>query len=82
MKKPEKNSDVTDNMRMLLRGREAAALCGCSLRTWRTWESLGFTPQPIHVGCAIFWRYKELEQWIDAGCPKRDDWVCRAKKSK
>jgi len=72
---------ISEDMRILLRASEAAALCGCSLRTWRTWDLLGYTPQPVHIGRSVFWKHKELINWIDAGCPRRDDWVFREKKA-
>ena len=67
-------SVVTDDMKLLLTGRDAALVCGCSVRVWRTWDLMGFTPKPIHIGKSVFWKYKELDKWIDAGCPKREDW--------
>jgi predicted DNA-binding transcriptional regulator AlpA len=75
-----KPTTVTDDMKLLLTARDAAIVCGISQRTWRTWDMLGYTPQPVHVGRAIFWRYKELEQWIEAGCPRREIWHYREKK--
>ncbi len=65
---------VTDDMKLLLTARDAAFVCGITQRTWRSWDAMGYTPQPVQIGRAIFWRYKELEQWIDAGCPKRELW--------
>jgi len=77
-----KSANVTDYMKLLLTARDASLVCGISQRTWRTCDSLGYTPQPVHVGRAIFWRYKELEQWIDAGCPRREIWHYREKNMK
>ena len=59
---------------LLLTARKVAAMCGKSLRTWRTWDSAGFIPQPVRIGRSTFWRIDELKDWIAAGCPKRSVW--------
>jgi len=74
-------SVVTEDMILLLTARDAALICGISARTWRTWDLMGYTPRPVHVGKSVFWKYRELDKWIDAGCPKREDWeYCGANK--
>ena len=67
---------------ILLPTNEAAALVGANVRTWYTWDQLGFVPKPIRIGAKLFWRRAELLDWIDAGCPKREDWVYRPRKEK
>jgi RNA polymerase sigma factor (sigma-70 family) len=64
-----------DEEAMLVPARKAAALCGQSLRTWRTWHSAGFVPMPVHVGRSAFWRADELREWVAAGCPRREAWM-------
>jgi predicted DNA-binding transcriptional regulator AlpA len=59
---------------LLLRAADAAALCDTSLRTWRTWDVAGKTPQPIRIGRSLRWRASELHAWIAAGCPDRSTW--------
>ncbi len=73
---------VTDDMILLLQARDATLVCGISLHSWRTWDVLGYTPQAVHIGRAKLWRYKELKQWISAGCPRREDWHYSEKKAK
>jgi predicted DNA-binding transcriptional regulator AlpA len=73
---------ITDDMRILITGAEVSLLHGCSRRTWRLWDVMGYTPQPVTVGRSKFWKHLEVVAWIDAGCPKRDLWVYREKKSK
>ena len=75
-------SFVTDDMIMLLAGRDAAALCGVTSRVWRVWHKMGYTPMPVKIGKMLFWKHRELEAWIDAGCPRREKWVYREKKTK
>ncbi len=56
---------------------DAAHSCGVSSKTWRTWNLLGFTPKPIMIGKTFFWRVDELARWIEADCPKREEWHYR-----
>lgn len=59
---------------LLLSAKAAAALCGKSLRTWRTWDAAGMIPRPVRIGRSTLWRADELRAWIAAGCPRRDEW--------
>ena len=59
---------------LLLRTHEAAALCGKSQRTWRSWDAAGHIPQPIRIGRSTLWRADELRAWVAAGCPQRREW--------
>lgn len=59
---------------LLLEAREAARLCGRSLRTWRTWDAGGLVPSPVRIGRSVLWRRGELEAWVAAGCPDREAW--------
>jgi predicted DNA-binding transcriptional regulator AlpA len=63
---------------LLLGSREAAEICGKSLRTWRTWDSAGLIPRPIRIGRSTLWRADELCAWVAAGCPPRQEWEARA----
>lgn len=61
----------------LVSAQEAAAICGIALRTWWTWDAAGFVPRPVRIGGSTRWRYDELQHWIAAGCPRRDEWEAR-----
>ncbi|MCC7083662.1 MAG: helix-turn-helix domain-containing protein [Pirellulales bacterium] len=63
---------------LLVTAKQAAQLCGKSLRTWRTWDSAGLIPQPVRIGRSTLWRIDELREWIAAGCPRRQEWEARA----
>ncbi len=63
--------------RILYNTREAAVVCCVSQRTWRIWHLMGFVPTPIKIGRSLFWRVDEIKQWIDEGCPIRDEWIYR-----
>ena len=59
---------------LLLTAKQAAALCGKSLRTWRTWDAAGLVPMPVRISRSVLWRADELAAWINAGCPLREHW--------
>jgi predicted DNA-binding transcriptional regulator AlpA len=63
--------------RLLLSARQAATICGKSLRTWRTWHSAGWIPRPVRIGRSTLWRADELREWVAAGCPRRAEWEAR-----
>jgi predicted DNA-binding transcriptional regulator AlpA len=62
---------------LLVTAKQAAAMCGKSLRTWRTWDSAGRIPRPVRIGRSTLWRIGELQRWVAAGCPRRKDWETR-----
>lgn len=37
---------------------------------WRL-KDAGHMPQPVKVGRLVRWRRKDIEQWVEHGCPKR-----------
>lgn len=54
---------------LLLRDREAAALCGISTaHLWRCWAA-GRFPRGVLIGRCRRWSTQELREWIEAGCP-------------
>ena len=57
--------------------KQAAAICGKSLRTWRTWDAAGWIPRPVRIGRSTLWRADELRDWVAAGCPRREEWEAR-----
>lgn len=59
---------------LLLTAREAAARCGKSLRTWRSWDAAGLIPRPVRIARSTLWRMDELKAWVRAGCPDRLTW--------
>ncbi len=66
-----------ENPLLLLTATDAARRCGCSVRTWRTWDRSGRTPLPIRIGRSLYWRPKELAAWVEAGCPDRATWIAQ-----
>jgi predicted DNA-binding transcriptional regulator AlpA len=59
---------------LLLTAKQAAAMCGKSLRTWRSWDAAGRIPRPVRIGRSTLWRAEELREWVTAGCPCRSKW--------
>ncbi|MHB1035916.1 MAG: helix-turn-helix transcriptional regulator [Pirellulales bacterium] len=70
-------SDPPHCLPILLRPAEAAALCGKSLRTWRSWDAAGLIPRPVRIGRSTLWRSEEMRAWVAAGCPRRKEWQSR-----
>lgn len=66
------------NSPLLVKASEAAAMCGKSLRTWRTWDAAGKIPRAVNIGRSKLWRLSELQDWVQAGCPNRQQWEGRA----
>lgn len=69
--------DGEANSPLLITAKQAAAKCCKSLRTWRSWDSAGRIPRPVRIGRSTLWRSDELQQWIAAGCPCRQEWEAR-----
>jgi predicted DNA-binding transcriptional regulator AlpA len=74
---PRTGSVAKDPQPLLLTARQAASMCGKSLRTWRTWDALGLVPRPVRIGRSTLWRADELRDWVAAGCPRRQEWEAR-----
>ena len=75
MDKPKRSgTDANDMSALLLTTSQAVALCGRSLRTFRTWDAAGRIPQPVRIGRSTLWRAEELRAWVAVGCPRRQEW--------
>lgn len=62
---------------LLVTAKQAAFMCGKSLRTWRAWDAAGWIPRPVRIGRSTLWRLNELRAWAAAGCPRRAEWEAR-----
>lgn len=71
------SSDEATPDALLLTAKQAASMCGKSLRTWRTWDAAGWIPRPVRIGRSTLWRADELREWVAAGCPRRAEWEVR-----
>lgn len=55
--------------------REAARLCGWSLRSWRSADARGLVPASVRLGSRRkVWPIEELRVWLAAGAPPRERW--------
>ena len=64
----------TQSPRLLLTPREAASVCGFSLRTWWRLDSAGKIPAAVNFGRSKRWPAETLRAWVEAGCPDRKRW--------
>ncbi|MHC5537064.1 helix-turn-helix transcriptional regulator [Singulisphaera rosea] len=56
---------------VLIPAEEVASMLGVSERTlWRL-LSAGKIPEPLRIGRNTRWRWAEIREWIERGCPKR-----------
>ena len=62
---------------LLVKRRGAAKLTGFSLPTWDRMSAAGHNPAGFKVGGARVYRVAELEAWVRAQCPPRNDWAAR-----
>ena len=61
---------------LLLSAKDSAKLLGIGRTLFYSMYSSGrLGPLPIRFGRRVLWDRKELEAWIEAGCPKRDRWL-------
>jgi excisionase family DNA binding protein len=54
---------------VLLTVKEVAEMLGLSERTVYRLADVGKMPRPVKIGAAVRWRKKELDTWIEEGCP-------------
>ncbi len=49
--------------------REVARLLGCSARHARRMADRGAMPLPLRLSRLVRWRRRDIERWIEQGCP-------------
>ena len=49
--------------------RDVAARLGLSTRAIWNYRDLGIMPKAVKVCGAVRWREKDIDAWIQAGCP-------------
>ena len=64
------DSNASNQMgQLLLAADRVAELLDISTRTlWRL-RAARKLPSPVKIGGSVRWRAKEIENWIEAGCP-------------
>jgi excisionase family DNA binding protein len=48
---------------------QVAELCGCSTRTVYRLADRGRMPKPVKLGALSRWLRREIDEWVEAGCP-------------
>ena len=63
---------------LLLSAQDAAKLLGIGRSHFYGLHSSGrLGPLPVKLGRRALWNRKELEAWVEAGCPTREQWQRR-----
>ena len=57
---------------ILIRAKDAAALCGVSPRTWQSLRAEGRVPRAYKLNGCVLWRLSDLRKWVDLGMPNLD----------
>ena len=60
--------------RLAVPATNAAELLGISPRHFWNLHSRGLLPSPLRLGRSVRWSRVELEAWVAAGAPPRDQW--------
>ena len=53
---------------------ELAEMLHVSLRHIRRMDAVGKLPKPVRLGNSVRWRTEEINDWLNAGAPNRQDW--------
>ena len=63
---------MSEHTPLLVRAKQAAAMCSVSPRTWATLAATGQIPESFKLaGCRV-WRTEDLRLWIRWGMPNSD----------
>ncbi len=61
--------------------RRLAEMLSAGVRTVRTWHAARKLPAPVRIGGRVVWRIDEIQAWLAAGAPSRDEWEARRSSS-
>jgi predicted DNA-binding transcriptional regulator AlpA len=60
---------MTKETPLVLSPKQTAVMLDISERTlWRL-RSSGKIPEPVRFGGSTRWKYEDIKNWLDAGCP-------------
>jgi len=70
-------ADESNNLTaLLLSAEDTAKVLGIGKTLFYSLHSSGqFGPVPINLGRRTLWRRREIEDWVTAGCPPRQQWL-------
>lgn len=63
--------------KILIDTEELAHLLGVAKSTIHRHAAAGKIPKPLRLGGRVLWKRREIEAWVDAGLPSREDWHSR-----
>lgn len=66
-----------DHARLALTAAAAAKLLDISIRHFWKLNATARIPRPVRLGRSVRWQLRELEEWLQAGCPARLEWERR-----
>ncbi len=72
---PERPLKNNEQCPLLVTKHEVANMLGVSIRTIQNRSRDGQMPKPIRLGQLSRFRKQEIIDWINAGCPHKDDWT-------
>lgn len=62
------------NKALLLTAEQTAELLGISVRHVHKLNREEKIPAPVRLGGSVRWRREEVERWVEAGSPSREEW--------
>lgn len=65
---------IPEDAGLLIDSKTFARLLNVSYRTLYRLIDLKAVPQPVHLGRIIRWRIDEVLEWIEADCPRQNNW--------
>jgi predicted DNA-binding transcriptional regulator AlpA len=72
--RPAAGGDDPGPAALLIDIRQLSALLRRSVASLERDQAAGRLPAPVYVGGSRRWRRAEVEEWVKAGCPRRDRW--------
>jgi predicted DNA-binding transcriptional regulator AlpA len=59
---------------LLIDTKQTAKLLNvCEKTVWTMYKTRKM-PQPIRIGQRVLWGYEKLRAWVNAGCPRDEEW--------
>jgi len=63
---------------LLISANESAQMLGIGRTLFYSMHSSGrLGPEPVKLGRRSLWNRKEIEDWVELGCPARKPWLKR-----
>ena len=70
----DEQPDEAQVLLLLLGRKDLARILNVSERTIGSLRARGRLPAPTRLGRRTLWKRSEIERWVAAGCPPRDQW--------